>query len=95
MEPIWQARASILPPIFWGFDLDVVCAADAPGVSAPNPIGMTGDELCQIASIAGFDRRTRIVEFSEVNPSYDVDGRTARLTAVAIWHVLAGMARYL
>jgi len=93
LEPIWRARSSTLPPIFWGFDLDVVRAADAPGVSAPNPIGMTGDELCRIAGIAGFDRRTRIVEFSEVNPSYDVDGRTARLTAVAIWHVLAAMAR--
>ena len=80
--------------LFWGFDLDVVRAADAPGVSAPNPIGMTGDELCQTAAIAGSDPRTRIVEFTEVNPNYDVDGRTARLTAIAVWHVLAGFAKH-
>jgi formiminoglutamase len=80
--------------LFWGFDLDVVRAADAPGVSAPNPVGMTGDELCQIAAIAGRDPRTRIVEFTEVNPNYDVDGRTARLAAIAIWHVLAGFAQF-
>ncbi|MCL6510078.1 MAG: formimidoylglutamase [Anaerolineae bacterium] len=86
-----HSQFSILNSIFWGFDLDVVRAAEAPGVSAPNPIGMTGDELCQIAVIAGRDPRTHIVEFSEVNPNYDVDGRTARLTAVAIWHVLAGL----
>jgi len=76
--------------IFWGFDLDVVRAADAPGVSAPNPLGMTGSMLCSIARLAGSNLRTRIAEFTEVNPSYDIDGRTARLTAVAIWQVLAG-----
>ncbi len=80
---------------FWGFDLDAVCTAEAPGVSAPNPIGLTGDELCRIAEIAGSDPRTRIVEFTEVNPNYDVDGRTARLAAVAVWRVLAGLARCL
>lgn len=74
--------------VFWGFDLDAVRAADAPGVSAPSPIGLTGDELCQLAGLAGTDSRTRIVEFTEVNPKYDVDERTCRLTAVAIWHFL-------
>ncbi len=75
--------------LFWGFDLDVVCAADAPGVSAPNPTGLRGDELCQLAELAGADARTRLVEFSEINPTYDVDLRTSRLAAAAIWHVLA------
>ncbi|BCX05914.1 MAG: arginase [Candidatus Roseilinea sp.] len=88
-DPILNSRFSTLN-FFWGFDLDAVRTADAPGVSAPNPMGMTADEFCQIAAIAGRDPRTRIVEFTEVNPTYDVDGRTARLTAVAIWHVLAG-----
>jgi formiminoglutamase len=88
-SPPWGEGVS-----FWGFDLDVVRAAEAPGVSAPNPVGMTGDELCQIAAIAGRDPRTRIVEFTEVNPNYDVDARTARLTAIAIWHVLAGFAKH-
>jgi formiminoglutamase len=80
--------------LFWGFDLDVVCAADAPGVSAPNPVGLRGDELCQIAAIAGTDPRTRVVEFSEVNPTYDLDLRTSRLTAVAIWHYLSNINTY-
>ena len=79
--------------LFWGFDMDVVCAADAPGVSAPNPTGLRGDELCQIAALAGADARTRLVEFSEVNPAYDIDQRTSRLAAVAIWHVLSQTSR--
>lgn len=78
--------------IFWGLDMDVVRAADAPGVSAPNPLGMSGEEFCQLAAGAGADPRTQIVELSEVNPAYDLDGRTCRLAAVAIWSVLAAIA---
>jgi formiminoglutamase len=74
--------------VFWGFDLDVVNVAEAPGVSAPNPLGMSGAELCELAALAGAEPRTRIVEFTEVNPAFDVDGRTARLAAAAIWHYL-------
>jgi formiminoglutamase len=83
-----QAKA-----VFWGFDLDVVNAAEAPGVSAPNPLGLSGTELCELAALAGADPRTRIVEFSEMNPAFDLDGRTARLAAAAIWHYLAAVAK--
>ncbi|MFN8490115.1 MAG: formimidoylglutamase [Caldilineaceae bacterium] len=76
--------------LFWGFDLDVVRAADAPGVSAPNPVGLTGNEFCQMATLAGEDRRTRLVEFTEVNPVYDIDQRTCRLAAAAIYSFLLG-----
>lgn len=81
--------------VFWGFDLDVVNAGEAPGVSAPNPLGMTGAELCELAVLAGAEPRTRVVEFSEMNPAFDVDGRTARLTAVAIHRYLAALAETL
>jgi formiminoglutamase len=77
--------------VFWGFDLDVVNASEAPGVSAPNPLGLSGAELCELAALAGAELRTRVVEFSEVNPAFDVDGRTARLAAAAIWHYLAAL----
>jgi formiminoglutamase len=78
--------------VFWGFDLDVVNASEAPGVSAPNPLGMAGAELCELAALAGAEPRTRIVEFTEVNPAFDMDGRTSRLAAVAIWHYLVQLA---
>jgi formiminoglutamase len=71
-------------PLFWGFDLDAVRASDAPGVSSPSPIGLLADEFCDLAAIAGFQGNTRIVEFTEVNPTYDFDGRTARLVAIAM-----------
>jgi formiminoglutamase len=92
MQAFRNALRTDAAAIFWGFDLDAVCAADAPGVSAPSPLGLTGDEFCQLAALAGSDPRTRVVEFSEVNPRYDLDQRTCRLTAVAIWRFLSAVA---
>lgn len=70
--------------IFWGFDVDAVRAPDAPGTSAPSPIGLTGEEFVELASLAGKCAETKIIEFTEVNPNFDVDNRTAKLVAVAM-----------
>jgi formiminoglutamase len=84
-------QASPREAIFWGIDMDSVQVADAPGVSAPNPLGLTGDELCHIMSLAGNDPRSRILELTEVNPLYDIDQRTCRLAAVAIFFFLSAV----
>lgn len=68
---------------FWGFDLDAVRAADAPGVSASSPIGLTAQEFINFVSFAGSLKNTKIIEFTEVNPNFDVDNRTAKLVAMA------------
>ncbi|MGB1287308.1 MAG: arginase family protein [Aggregatilineales bacterium] len=75
--------------IFWGLDMDVVNVAHAPGVSAINVLGLSAGEFCQIAAIAGADKRSRIFEITEVNPVYDIDDRTARLAGAAIYHFLS------
>jgi formiminoglutamase len=77
--------------IFWGFDLDAVRTVDAPGVSATYPIGLTADEICALARLAGTDNRSRILEISEVNPRFDVDRRTCRLAAMMIIYFLGAM----
>lgn len=74
--------------IFWGLDIDVVTAADAPGTSAPTAAGLHAHELIRLAELAGADPRSRLLEISEVSPPYDLDNRTSRLAAVAIWHFL-------
>jgi formiminoglutamase len=76
------------PAIFWGLDIDAVRAADAPGCSAPNPTGLSAEEFCEVARLAGADPRSRVFEISEVNPSYDIDMRTCRLAAIAVWEFL-------
>jgi formiminoglutamase len=79
---------------FWGFDVDAVRQEDAPGVSAPHPRGLSSEEICHIAEIAGSDLRSRVLEISEVNPVHDVDNRTARLAALIVGHFLtAWLAR--
>lgn len=75
--------------IFWGLDMDVVSAADAPGVSAPNPGGLTGSEVIEIASIAGKYPQSRLLEITEVNPNFDIDQRTCRLAAVVMYTFLS------
>jgi formiminoglutamase len=75
---------SAIKNIFWGFDVDAVRSADAPGVSAPSPIGLTADEFVALAGFAGSRKETRLIEFTEVNPKFDIDSRTAKLVAVAM-----------
>lgn len=69
---------------FFSFDLDCVRMADAPGVSAPNPTGLRGGELITIVKFAANLMNTRLIEFTEVNPNFDVDNRTVKLVAVAM-----------
>lgn len=75
--------------IFFGVDLDVVHAAEAPGVSDPSPMGLTAMEVCEIADVAAADPRTRVIEITEVNPAHDVGGITARLAANIVVRALA------
>ena len=83
---VQRARADA---IFWGFDLDVVHAAEAPGVSDPSPMGLTAREVCEIADVAAGDERTRVVEVTEVNPKHDLGGITSKLAANIIVRALA------
>jgi formiminoglutamase len=70
--------------VFWGFDVDSVRASDAPGVSAPSPVGLTAAEFVTLAEFAGSHKETRLIEFTEANPNFDIDNRTAKLVAVAM-----------
>ena len=79
--------------IFWGIDMDSVRSADAPGVSAPYPEGLSSEEICEIGRIAGSDPRSRILEISEVNPSFDMDNRTSRLAALVVMYFIEAMIR--
>jgi formiminoglutamase len=77
---------------FFGFDLDVVRSADAPGTSAPSPLGLRNGEFIQLVKYAASLANTKIIEFSEMNPKYDIDGRTAKLAAIAIHRFCSGVA---
>lgn len=75
---------------FFGFDLDVVRSADAPGTSAPSPLGIRAGEFIQLVKYAASLANTRIIEFSEVNPKFDADNRTTKLVAIAMHRICSG-----
>ena len=77
---------------FFGFDLDVVRAADAPGTSAPSPLGLRAGEFIQLVKYAASLANTKMIEFSEVNPKFDVDNRTTRLVAIAMHRFISHVA---
>lgn len=77
---------------FFGFDLDAVRSADAPGTSSPSPLGLRAGEFIQLVKYAASLANTRIIEFTELNPHFDIDDRTAKLAAVAMHRFCTGVA---
>jgi formiminoglutamase len=88
----YELATSSSDSLFISFDLDAVHSADAPGVSAPFPTGLTPEEFLTAALFAGKRRKTKLIDIVEMNPKYDVDGRTAKLAALAIMYFLTGIA---
>ena len=76
---------------FFGFDMDAVRSADAPGTSAPSPLGLRAGEFIQLVKYAASLANTRIIEFTEVNPTYDIDNRTAKLVAIGMHRFCSGV----
>jgi formiminoglutamase len=77
--------------LYGTLDIDGVRAAEAPGVSAPLPDGLTAGELLEIASALGRCTTTVALDVVEVNPRYDRDNATARLAAHAIVRFIGGV----
>lgn len=75
---------------FFGFDIDAVRASDAPGASAPSPTGLRAGEFIRLVQYAASLSNTRLIEFSEVNPNFDVDDRTAKLVAQGMHRFCCG-----
>ncbi len=73
-------------------DLDAVDAAFAPGVSAPSGDGLKPNILLALMHHAGTLPNVTSVDVVELNPTFDLDGRTARLAAQLVWSYLSGFA---
>ncbi|MFA6467775.1 MAG: formimidoylglutamase [Bacteroidota bacterium] len=92
LELAYELSTSSADSLYISFDLDAVHSADAPGVSAPMPTGLTPEEFLTAALFAGKRRKTKLIDIVEMNPKYDVDGRTAKLAALAMMYFLTGIA---
>lgn len=72
-------------------DLDCLPASVAPGVSAPNPLGVPIESALRLAERAGRDAAVRHFDIMELSPPHDIDGRTARVAALLLLHFVAGV----
>ena len=72
--------------------MDAVRMADAPGTSEHSPLGLKASEFIQLVQYAATLANTKIIEFSEVNPHFDVDSRTTKLVAIGMHRFCTGVA---
>lgn len=78
--------------LFVSFDLDVLDASAAPGVSARNPMGWSVHHGAKWVEAAGRCQRVRCFDIMELCPPNDHDGRTARIAAHFFLTFLRGFA---
>ncbi len=78
---------------FVSIDLDGIDQAFAPGVSAPNAMGLGVLEAAELAEAAGRERRVRQFDLMELCPRHDEGTRTARVAARLMLAFVAGFAQ--
>lgn len=92
LDLAYELTTASTETLYVSFDMDAVKETAAPGVSAPLPTGLTPEEFLTAALFAGKRRKTGMIDLVEVNPKYDVDGRTCKLAALTILYFLTGFA---
>lgn len=79
-------------PAHLSFDIDSVRNADAPGASATYPDGLKAEDVLRLALFCGMNLNVNVVDISEINPEFDLDGKTARLASLFVLNFLTGVA---
>ncbi|QTF92985.1 formimidoylglutamase [Halomonas sp. BM-2019] len=73
--------------LYLTIDLDVLPAAEAPGVSAPAARGVSLALIEPLIECIRDSGKLRLADLAELNPGRDSDGRTARAAARMIHHL--------
>lgn len=74
--------------------LDVLPGGQAPGVSAPAPLGVPLAAVQTLVDEVLASGRLVAADIAELNPSFDRDGLTARVAARLVARVARGVARH-
>jgi formiminoglutamase len=74
--------------IYLTLDFDVLNAANAPGVSSPQPFGMAPEMFLYLVKEVIRTGKVRSFDIAEVSPRYDDDNQTAKLAAVVIYSII-------
>lgn len=76
--------------VYLTIDLDVLPAAVAPGVSAPAAYGVPLEIIQRVCDRVSASGKLAAVDVAELNPTLDVDNRTARTAARLIHRIVTG-----
>ncbi len=89
-----EGPEGLLPrgPFYLSIDLDGIDGSAAPGVSALNPAGLSVHDVAALAHAAGRSPMAKGFDIMELNPAFDVDGRTSRVAAHLVLELLRGVA---
>lgn len=82
-----QSFAAGVAHVYLTVCLDVLPAAVAPGVSAPAAVGVDVALVERLVGAVVASGRVRIADVAELNPRFDIDGRTARTAARLVAHI--------
>ena len=91
LEASFDEALSQVGDFYLSFDIDAIRSSDAPGSSAPSPIGFSADEALQICSLAAASGKLIGLDIVEVNPLFDLDSRTSRLAGRMILTCLSAL----
>lgn len=68
--------------------LDVFAAPFAPGVSAPQPLGLFPWHVIPLLTTLAKSKKVVGLDIAELSPPHDIDNRTANLAAQLVYHYL-------
>lgn len=81
VEDIIAMAARDVDILHVSIDLDVLPAAVAPGVSAPAAVGVPLNTIRDGLAACIHTNKVKLIDIVELNPTYDVDDRTAKVAA--------------
>ena len=87
------ARLDHCAAIMVDFDIDVIDRSQCPGAPGARPGGMPADMFFQAARFLGAERKVKLVDLTEFDPSLDVGDITALTAGRWVAEILAGFAR--
>ncbi|HEX7414582.1 MAG TPA: formimidoylglutamase [Bacteroidia bacterium] len=89
-DNISEAEPVIRHADMLSFDMSAIKHSDAPAHEEAQPNGFSAEEACQMMRYAGMNDKLTSLGIYEINPQYDVQGKTASLAAQMIWCFMDG-----
>lgn len=90
-DKIEESEPIIRQADMMSFDISAIKHADAPGHPQASPNGFYAEEACQMMRYAGMNDKLSSLGLYEINPDFDIGGKTAHLAAQMIWCFMEGV----